>query len=308
MYGMFRGTGLTMPAYRRNVAAPLRRTHGSVDLFVHAMVQERLDAHQRGHEDGRRLLPNALDELRQLAPCRFTAEDQGSVDGRLKPRLPRSLPGGAGYDAQQVLNLYRASYSMSAVADILVAHETRSAHKYGLVAVARPDTAMLAPLLPLPAHAREAAERGIVVPDFMHFLGLNDRFALGARDPMVTTYMRQYDLVYHPSKLPAWEGRGGVNSERILCALLDRAKVPVATAPLCVVRVRNSGECHPYDLMALRKPLPIRDRVTCKTMAAFQARGIDALGAWEPACNSSRDLADCADPALRSQTPTRRHA
>ena len=91
MYGLFRGTQLTMPAFRVNVYEPLKRQYGSVDLFVHALLQEQANHHPRGQELGRRVLPRVLTELALLSPCRFTAEDQAGLDVRLSPQLPHKI-------------------------------------------------------------------------------------------------------------------------------------------------------------------------------------------------------------------------
>ena len=53
-----------------------------------------------------------LTEIGQLAPCRYTAEDQATVDEKLARHLPRRMHN---YDASQIRNLYRAKYSLRQV-------------------------------------------------------------------------------------------------------------------------------------------------------------------------------------------------
>ena len=275
LFGLFRGTKKSMPQYRRNVYEPLLAHYGSIDVFVHAMVQEKVSAHARGQEARPRRLPNVLTEIGQLAPCRYTAEDQATVDEKLTRHLPRRMHN---YDASQIRNLYRAKYSLSAVADILVAYERQAKQRYRTVLVVRPDTLVLTPVVPLPPSAAEVAEHGIVVPEFMTWGGVNDRFALGSRGPMVTTYMRQYDLAYTRREVLRGKGRYAINTEGVLCKLLADANVTTASARMCIVRVRTNNDCNKLDRQLLARDQS-RDAAMCQGLShTFESMP-------QPACN-----------------------
>ena len=89
---------------------------------------------------------------------------------------------------------------------------------------------------------------GVVLPNFAHWTGLNDRFAAGDAKSMLHSYMRQFEAQFSgDAGADVFQFTNVVGSEGALCKQLVDSKVRVAMLPACLVRVRGDGRAIAYD-------------------------------------------------------------
>ena len=110
--------------------------------------------------------------------------------------------------------------------------------QYDCVIRCRPDLMFLSPLQRI-----EALDLGyLYVPDFHHFDGLNDRFALG-RPAYMSRYMNKYDD-FHQYAMD-WGKKDGsalpVSAEMFTSGQLKQYNIPVRSLPIRFNRVRAYG-------------------------------------------------------------------
>ena len=184
---------------------------------------------------------------------------------------------GEHFTPRLMLNVYRAFFSLHGAGRLIMAHQAHRGMTYTHVVAARPDTAFLSRLVWRPFGA---ARGGVRVPNFMHWGGINDRFAYGDNASMLGAYMPQ---------LPGLMRSGGVltafNTERFLCAHLAARRVRLGVTPICLARV-HAGRLLREDILAPR------ERPACRGLASFG-------GLFAPSA-SDLDLGD----ACRGVRPT----
>jgi len=120
--------------------------------------------------------------------------------------------------------------------------------------VARPDTTVTAPLPWQPLDGDYP--QWLRIPAYAHNYGLNDLFAYGTREAMLTLMTMRHKELMRSRLLafPSFAGMNGrlalVNSESWLCSLAVRHRLVVGVSPLlCVVRVRSNGRPNPIDTL-----------------------------------------------------------
>merc|ERR1711920_144589 len=254
-YGLIRNIGHTLAALQMNLLAPLRKV-GPSDVFIHSLIAERSGSTRYPTAGEADVTINPLD-YEALQPCRFQVEDQDEVDADLnisvdelseakkKVRLSR-------YTVESYANVMRAKYSMWRATRLVLVHEAERRFKYLHIVVARPDTAITSPLQWQPFDS--AHPEWLRVPSFAHNFGLNDRFAYGTRNAMLTFTHMQHEQLQRTKLLvfPTAGGVGGslaiVNSETWLCSLVARHSLVVGLTRLCIVRMRANGSPNPRDV------------------------------------------------------------
>lgn len=283
-YGLIRNIGHTLAALQMNLLAPLRKV-GPSDVFIHSLIAERSGSTRYPTAGEADVTINPLD-YEALQPCRFQVEDQDEVDADLnisersaasfrmssdisvadaigtngslpnisvdelseakkKVRLSR-------YTVESYANVMRAKYSMWRATRLVLVHEAERRFKYMHIVVARPDTAITSPLQWQPFDS--AHPEWLRVPSFAHNFGLNDRFAYGTRNAMLTFTHMQHEQLQRTKLLvfPTAGGVGGslaiVNSETWLCSLVARHSLVVGLTRLCIVRMRANGSPNPRDV------------------------------------------------------------
>jgi len=251
IYGLVRSVHTTRSTLQQHVRLPLRNI-GGTDTFVHTLLRSVInDPRSNEHDVG--LHP--ADFLFLGPMCRFTAEDGDAIDARelLNASILNAVYAktNVSYPVGTLKNWLRAMYSLKMVAEMAIAHEEKGSFQYRLVAAVRPDTAFLTELprqqLDFLFQAREAH---VLVPDFHHYGGVNDRFALGTRNAMFFAHM---DRLARLKKMLISRAQGlGTysNSEGLLCRQLLANRIRVLLANLCVVRVRTNGDCPSGDFLA----------------------------------------------------------
>eukprot|EP00966_Prymnesium_polylepis_P249331 5764453-Prymnesium_polylepis.1 len=261
-FGLARSLTYTEPSLRANLLGPVRQL-AAADVFVHALLGRAENSHfaEEGLGDERGI-EQCEHNFLALAPCRFAAQDQSVVDS--EEQLVRKASGTLNrsttlfrlyYDLPTLLNVYRSRFSLSRVAKLVLSHEQTNGFAYTHAVAARPDTAILSPFRwrPLPSGITvsnaEHGGLGLAVvtradgtSQKLHLGGVNDRFAYGDARTMLRVYMGQYD-----EQLSPLDGISTMTtSETLLCDHLVSHGVKVALTPLCIVRVRATGELATY--------------------------------------------------------------
>ena len=140
--------------------------------------------------------------------------------------------------------VFRAYWSLTSVAGLVRSHERLAGFKYTHIICARPDVAFLSPL-----RWRKRARDVIVVPNFAHNGGINDRFAYGERNSMML-FMDRFELLH--GRWDKWMN----TTEGFVCELLRQLgsltkqlrrhrpvnhSLKIGVTPLCIVRTRATG-------------------------------------------------------------------
>ena len=278
LYGLVRAVEMILPTFQTNVHTPLKAA-GGTDLFLHTLLLGSI-SNRRSGEQAARLSPGAFMGFRSA--CRYTVEDQGAADVAIAQsvRPPKRLTGD--YDNSTLANLLRAAYSLEKVANLAKIHEMEGAFRYRVVVAARPDTAFLTPL----PHATISTmlnssgnANTISVPNFHHWGGVNDRFAIGERSAMLDVYMQKLSTINEQT-------RG--NSELILCQALRRKLIMVSVFSFCVVRIRADGKCNSFEL---NSSFNKAERPTCmRSLYAHSGVAVAGRGPCSRKTCSKRDL------------------
>ena len=249
-YGAQRSTPLTLSSIQKNLFAPLMEaSDGALDVFVHAMLVQKLDSVSRvSSEEGIEL---CTEDYKLIQPCVADTDDQDQADddnslheiaetalyNNGSTEMPRvGLPAISHPEVR--LNIVRSRFSMSRVASLIQKREGELGFEYTHVVMARADTGFASPLLWRPPKGNF----WLRVPNFQHWKGVNDRFAYGTRDAMVKALLNEFNVMSAPGQ------SFGTGSEGKMCDYLRSFEgLRVGVTPLCLVRVRASGQVSGSD-------------------------------------------------------------
>ena len=253
-FGLVRRIEHTLDAIETNLLGPVRRAvtsqsgDNAVDVFIHALLTQRVNSSNRFHAyaaEANVVLGEA--DFLALKPCRYAAEDQRVVDMDMQTKERVAVTSAwrrsherrlklKRYTDSMLTNVYRAYYSLRQVHKLVIVQETSRRMIYTHVIAARPDCTLLSPLAWSPP-----PEGVVIVPNFAHNSGINDRFAFGCRKAMAA-YMRRLDWLLASSQDRAVDALGNATeTENLVCRHLVESRLFVGVTPLCVVRVRATG-------------------------------------------------------------------
>ena len=212
------------------------------------LVQRLASVSRVSSEEGMEL---CTDDYKLLQPCVADTDDQDQADddnslheiaetahyNNGSSEMPRvGLPAISHPEVR--LNIVRSRFSMSRVANLIQKRERELGFEYTHVVMARADTGFASPLLWRPAKGTF----WLRVPNFQHWKGVNDRFAYGTRDAMVTALLSEFNVMNTPGQFFS------TGSEGKMCDYLRSFEgLRVGVTPLCLVRVRANGEVHGSD-------------------------------------------------------------
>jgi len=249
-YGAQRSTPLTLASIQKNLFAPLlEASNGALDVFVHAMLVQKLDSVSRvSSQEGIEL---CTEDYKLIQPCVADTDDQDQADddnslhqiaetalyNNGSTEMPRvGLPAISHPEVR--LNIVRSRFSMSRVANLIQKRELELGFEYTHVVMARADTGFASPLLWRPPKGGF----WLRVPNFQHWKGINDRFAYGTRDAMVTALLNEFNVMNSPGQFFS------TGSEGKMCDYLRSFEgLRVGVTPLCLVRVRANGQVSGSD-------------------------------------------------------------
>jgi len=236
-----RSIGRTGSSIRRRIVRPLQR-QGDVDLFFHSWQLEEIDetVSSEGFSSRSRTFSSAF-------PCaQGIFESQHDFDRdmdwnpyyRNSSMWPDARPEERRF--QLLRNHRRAIESLARCHQFYLEHRERS---HDFLVIARPDV-LYRTTLRLPAHI-ETDE--LLVPDFHHWGGVNDRFAVGPPDA-ITAYCNRRAFVDEHVASNQHE-----KSEQLLAAFLREKQLKTRSLPLFFQRIRSDGSLVPQDLTSLGK-------------------------------------------------------
>lgn len=199
---VYRNLANTIPSLERHLFAVLDTAPLVYEVFVHTFMVQAEEVHVDGQVIRVSLDPYSFILLR---PCIFEVEDQHMANAEIRRRqksMVHALPDLWHDNYRSLRNYLIALRSVERLAAIIYARETVVGARFDMVLIARADTRLLCDVdLPsrmaailVAEHERMrepvgARKAGIVtVPIWGHFGGVNDRFAYGARDPMLRLY------------------------------------------------------------------------------------------------------------------------
>jgi len=226
-----RSLRVTWPSIVSNLFIPLRRSMvGEFDVFVHAMATTHFYNTRTGEDSDAEPL-----DLAMFKPCAAAVTWQSAWDAaHAKPFVSASRRYNSAlldpkFTNGTLANIIRQAYSIQRVASLIRTREHNAWLKYTHILMARPDTAILTPVL-----WRPPPDGGIAVSAVNPSLGVPDRFAYGPADMMLRMMSERYRHLQR-NLMTAW------NPEIFLCKLLLSRRVPVHAIDTCVVRVRANG-------------------------------------------------------------------
>jgi len=314
-HGAFRSVAFTRASIERNLLAPIVQAAGAVDVFAHVMGTS-----------------TAGDRSAYLLrPCRVSIESQELADRRLRHtergeqmfnQMSASGSIDPTYGPEELINILRTKFSMASVATMVADYETGAGFRYTHVVSARPDTRIASPLV------WDPLSPGIRIPNAHHWLGLNDRFAYGDRDSMMSfmarphrTLAQKKNFALDRSDLGAdnpmsslnvsdlsaasvtwWSEK--VNSEKFNCFVMAREpRLTFGLTPLCVQRVGSSGTTKVSDIQPPNgAPLSCRRHAGLALVHDYEHQ----IWADRVDCGNDYQRADNAsDEAMLDQTATR---
>ena len=155
----------------------------------------------------------------------------------------------------------------------------------------------------------------IHIPTAHHWGGVNDRFAYGPRAEMSAFFELPHAMLSTPvgadadwdrflygTPMAASDGvlassvtwlNQPINSEKILCYILTRARMTVGMTPLCIQRMRDdSGNVHPRDLDP-----PAAIPMACVRHAGLQLAPDYEHTIWADRSACAEQVSACVDDA-----------
>ena len=270
-HGAFRSDAYTLQSIIVNLLTPLHSAGCVVDVFLHSLLT--LGEGQAA--------PGASLAYGHWHPCRFSADGQEAIDSMLnvtksagrtllvakrnQKKFRANTVSFSRYNENVYANIFRAKYSLYRVANLISMHELEAKFKYTHIVSARPDLWYGSPLLFDPQF------RGVRIPDFHHYGGLNDRFAFGDARSMMRfmtiphlELSREGLMQLSRSSRNDWWWNSELNSEKFLCATMAQTQPPiiVGLTHLCLVRVRPGGVTISRDVNATRAAPSVCERFT----------------------------------------------
>lgn len=229
-WGICRSTHLTIESIQTHIFDALKQQNIEYDIFCHTYRIDHEYTNLRADEI-KCMLHN--DNWTLLNPTKGFVENQDEVDQRLQLPSYRKKGDPWGGDTNCIPyatldNHIRALWSLHQVC--LLVEKTKNVYDY--VVFLRPDVAYLQPLKEDYFH--KATNTTIVIPDFHHFYGSNDRFAICT--PFVASIYGHRFLHAHTYSL-----KKQLHAEAFLTDTLKVAGIQIHPIPFRFRRVRANG-------------------------------------------------------------------
>lgn len=235
-WGLCRSTHLTIESIQMYIYDALKKQGIEYDRYSHTYILQREYTNIRSDEI-KCVLQN--DNYKLLNPTYMSIEDQDIVDKRLNLEAYRKKGDPWGGDSNVIPfatldNHIRALWSLYQVSLCV----EKSKQHYDYIVFLRPDVEYLQPLRT--EYFLNATDHSIVIPDFHHFFGSNDRFAICT--PRVA---KLYGMRF--SNALAYSQRHLLHAEGYLTHVLKEANIQIQTIPFRFRRVRANGRIAQAD-------------------------------------------------------------
>lgn len=338
---VYRNLAHTLPSLEQHLFAPLDAAPLTYEVFMHTLLvqSEALGGDNTraesvpewvtsklARENGSRVLLDPYSFV-LLRPCIFEVEDQDTARDaiiRRQAALRSPLPDLWHDNYRSVRNYLTALHSIGRLATIITTRENAVGARFDLVLTARADTRLLCDTeLPLRVPAILAAERermrapskvrgaGVVaVPLWGRWGGINDRFAFGARDPMLGLYCGRERWAW--AQIEA--GKHKRNGEKLLRDVLRLNGADIKHTSMVVQRFRPIGPAA-TDVLGMRddyieylrddlaqtiKPTSLHwvrtagktERgTTAEMVCGLSRKAVDVRGTWQATTGGVRTMA-----------------
>jgi len=194
----------------------------SADIFYHSWEMDKINNPRTGEslEIDSSIINNLLPQSKGII------EDQKEFDKTLHFEIKTN-------DQITLANYMRDLESQSRAFSYF---ESNKKKKYDLLIVARPDVKYFN-VIKLPSKINDS----IFVPNFHHWWGINDRFAMGPED-LINKYCNRKNLIFN------WIKNGEKkNSEMFLDKFLNINDIDVQFIDFVFQRIRANGEIAEFD-------------------------------------------------------------
>lgn len=235
-WGLCRSTHLTIDSIRTHIFDALKQQNIEYDVFCHTYAIDHEYTNVRADEI-RCMLRD--DNWKLLQPTNILVEDQDEVDKRLQLESYR-MKGDAWADEPYYIpyatldNHIRALWSLHQVG-LLV---ERKNIRYDYIVFLRPDVTYLQPLKI--EYFYQATYNTIVIPDFHHFYGSNDRFGI-CTPHVAKLYSHRFLEAYRYSL------QKQLHAEEYLTHTLQVAGIKIQSIPFRFRRIRANGRIAEAD-------------------------------------------------------------
>jgi hypothetical protein len=235
-WGLCRSTHLTIGSIQTHIFDALKQQNIEYDVFCHTYTIHHEYTNVRADEI-KCMLQN--DNWKLLQPMKFLVDNQEEVDLRLQLESYR-IKGDPWANEPYYIpyatldNHIRALWSLHQVS--ILVEQTKTIYDY--IVFLRPDVSYFQPLKA--EYFTKANDATIVIPDFHHFFGSNDRFAICT--PHVAKLYSHRFLHAH-----AYSLKKQLHAEGFLTDTLKTAGIQIQSIPFRFRRIRANGRIAEAD-------------------------------------------------------------
>ena len=235
-WGLCRSTHLTIDSIEKYIFTALRDAGITYDVYVHTYTLYRPYTNIRSNEVGIQLKNT---NWKRLKAVKWIVENQDTVDKTLQFEKYRSKGDPWKFETNNesfatLDNHIRALWSLYQVTTLW----NVSGIEYSKILYLRPDVLFLTPLRV--DWILQPQTNSILIPDFQHMAGCNDRFAIGCPSAM-KIYGERYKKAYEYSKVHA------LHSEQFLADHMRSNGLYFIPIPFYFRRIRATGVVHEGD-------------------------------------------------------------
>lgn len=224
-FGIPRSLEYTIDSILENVIAPARK-RGEVKVFAHFFNQATVENPRTGERG-----EMGVEAWRLLEPDVFLQDSQDLADVADLKSVFRRHPDPVGDEYRTLGNLSQQLISISRVANAAADWDP------DMTVFVRPDLVYHDQFGPVLDRALAGPNPGIYLPDWQHYLGVNDRFAICVGDAACSAWgQRARSVQTHV------DAGTPLNAEAILASELYDKKIPLVFIGLRGSRVRLGGE------------------------------------------------------------------
>lgn len=228
-YGLTRSLKYTLNSIKKNIFEVLSARGIDYDVYVHTYSLSVL-TNSRSNE---REVPLNPEEYLELSPVDARIEAQEIVDTQMRHEMYTRCGDPWNDNFQSMKNIVRAYNSMSQVVDMV------PSGKYTRIMCIRPDC-----VYRMPFNVGWLNTNAVIVPDFHHWGGVNDRFLCGPEKPM-RTLMKRYN--YWKEMHETGQFKTCPNGEYFLKYILRRKGITYVLVKFIFSRMRADGRICPLD-------------------------------------------------------------
>ena len=235
-WGLCRSTHLTIASIQTHIFDALKHQGIEYDIYCHTYEIHHTYTNVRADEI-KCILRN--DNWKLLEPTYISLENQDKIDAGLDLESYRTKGDPWNYEPYYIPyatfdNHIRALWSLHSVGKLLDKSQT----VYDYIVFLRPDVLYLQPLLR--DYFLHATNETVCIPDFHHFFGSNDRFAI-CTPHVAKLYSHRFKHAF------TYSLHNQLHAEGFLSDVLQSAGIRIHTIPFRFRRVRANGRIADAD-------------------------------------------------------------